>query len=251
LFLKLRIIIFARLKRFVLAAFVLAAFSCAAYSAGGKPIALEKISVNPHDKSAVLRGAKFYAKNCMVCHTMRYLRYNAIAKRAGITLDKMPLKQKEWWLDIVPPDLTLLARQRSANWIYTYLHSFYKDDTRPTGYNNLLVKEINMPNLFALTQGVQVLTKRGKELLQGANYSMPHYYNVLELIHAGSQTPAQFDQDTLDLVTFFVYAADPGHTFRIHLGVWVILFLVIFLILTIFLKRNYWKDIEKSKRRKR
>ncbi len=217
------------------------------FAAGDGVISLEDIKVNVNNKAALLKGAKFFAANCMVCHTMRYLRHDPIAKAAGITLDKMPLKQKEWWLGITPPDLTLLARQRSPDWIYTYLHSFYKDDKRPTGYNNLLVKDINMPNLFVATQGVQVLTARGITLMKEANIRKPHYYNVLELVQSGSQTPAEFDQDTLNLVTFFVYAADPDRAFRVHMGVWVILFLVIFLILAILLKKAYWQDVPKNK----
>ena len=100
---------------------------------------LDHVHVDINNKASVERGAKFFANNCMVCHTMRYLTANKIAKQAGITLDKMPLKDQQWWLGIAPPDLTLAARQRGADWLYTYMHSFYKDDARPTGYNNLLV----------------------------------------------------------------------------------------------------------------
>lgn len=114
-------------------------FPLSAWSLSGDPIALEKVKINSQDSSSLLRGAKFFAQNCMVCHTMKYLEHNALAKKAGVTLDKMPLKQKDWWLGAVPPDLTLIAAQRGADWLYTYFHSFYKDPSRPTGYNNLLL----------------------------------------------------------------------------------------------------------------
>jgi len=108
-------------------AFIFACFSLSAFAASETPIALEKVRVNVKDEAAILRGAKFYAQNCMVCHTMRYLKHNKLAKEAGITLDKMPLNQKEWVYDIVPPDLSLVARRYSPDWVYTYLHAFYKD----------------------------------------------------------------------------------------------------------------------------
>lgn len=207
-------------------------------------ISLEKISVNPNDRASVLRGAKFYAKNCMVCHTMRYLQHNKIAAEAGITLDKMPLKQKEWWLGIVPPDLTLIARQKSPPWLFTYFHSFYKDSSRPTGYNNLLEKNVNMTNVFAVFQGVQELTPKGKELLEKDVFLKPHYYTVLELVKSGSMTPTEFNQTMTDLVNFLVYASDPSKYEQQHLGIWVILFLVILAVLAYILKKMYWKDVK-------
>jgi len=208
------------------------------------PITLESVRINTSDIASLLRGAKFYAQNCMVCHTMRYISQDSIARKAGITLDKMPLKQKEWWLNIVPPDLTLIARQYSAAWLYTYLHSFYKDSARPTGYNNLLVKDINMPNPFIGMQGEQILNERGKQaLMSGKN---PHYYSVLELVKMGSMTPEQFDATTADLVNFLVYIADPERPFRLHLGIIVILFLILFFVLTYLLKKAFWRDVPRD-----
>jgi ubiquinol-cytochrome c reductase cytochrome c1 subunit len=211
------------------------------------PIALESVTVDAHNTASIFRGAQYYAKNCMVCHTMKYLTHSNIGKKAGVTLDKMPLKKKEWWLGIVPPDLTLLALRRTPAWIYTYLHSFYKDESRPTGYNNLLVKDINMPNLFVVTQGIQVLTPRGKSFLEEDRFRKPHYYNVLELVQKGNVAPEVFDNQMIDLVNFFAYAATPNASFRLHVGLWVMLFLFVFLILTILLKRIYWKNVPKNK----
>ncbi len=219
------------------------------YAGNGPPIRLEKAKINLSDRAALLRGAAFYAQNCMVCHTMRYLAHNKLAQEAGITLDKMPLKQTEWWLNIVPPDLSLIARQRSADWIYTYLVSFYKDPARPTGYNNLVAKDINMPNLFAAMQGEQVLTEHGKQLLAAGKFRKPPYYRVLESVKAGSMTPEQFDQVVSDLVNFFVYASDPSRLFRIYLGIGTMIFLIIFFVLALLLKKVYWKQVKKGGRR--
>lgn len=211
----------------------------------GSPIVLESPHVNTADKASVLRGGKFFAQNCMVCHTMKYLKHNELAEKAGVTLDKMPLENKEWWLGIVPPDLTLIARQRGAAWLYTYFHSFYKDPSRPTGYNNLLMKDVNMLNVFATYQGDQVLTEEGKETLkENQYYGKPHYYTVLKLVRSGSMTPEEFDQTTTDLVNFLVYASDPEKAKREYLGLWVLVFLFIFIVLTYFLKKAFWKDVE-------
>lgn len=226
--------------------FLLLLFIPSIYAENGPPIQLETVKINLSDKSALLRGAKFFATNCMVCHTMKYMAHNKLAQEAGITLDKMPLKDKEWWLGIVPPDMTLAARRRSADWLYTYMLSFYKDPSQPTGYNNLLAKDINMPNVFVGMQGEQVLTPYGENLLAHPGFRKPRYHAVLELISTGSMTTAQFDQTMTDLVNFLVYAADPGRHQRIEIGIWVVVFLVIFFVLTWFLKKVYWKNVSRK-----
>ena len=221
-------------------------FSIAVCADNGPAIKLESVHINVKDRAALLRGARFYAKNCMVCHTMKYLQHDKLAQEAGITLDKMPLKEQEWYLGIVPPDLTLAARRRSADWLYTYMLSFYRDPSRPTGYNNLLAKEVNMPNILLPFQGEQVLTVHGKALLARPGFSKPRYYSVLELVRSGSLSPEQFDQRMTDLVNFFVYASDPGSIHRIYLGVWVALFLLLFFIIAFALKKVYWKSVPRK-----
>jgi ubiquinol-cytochrome c reductase cytochrome c1 subunit len=215
-----------------------------AFAQTASEVALEPVRVNVHDQASVLRGAQFFAKNCMVCHTMKYLEYNSIAEQAGITLDKMPLKQKEWWLNVVPPDLTLIARQHSPAWLYTYFHSFYKDSSRPTGYNNLVKPDVNMMNIFAAYQGEQVLLPKEEAMKNISQLASSHYYSVLALVKAGSMTPAEFDATTTDLVNFLVYAADPTKIEREKLGVWVLLFLALFIILAYFLKKSFWDDVD-------
>jgi len=211
---------------------------CAAHSEGPE-IALEKVIINTQDKASIARGAKFFAGNCMVCHSVKYLEHNNIAQKAGITLDKMPLKNQNWWLGVVPPDLTLVARERSADWIYTYLHAFYKDPSRPTGYNNLLVPNVNMMNVLSGFQGDQVLIKP-----ESVSLSKPHYYTLLKLVRAGSMSPQEFDRTTADLVNFLVYASDPGKTQRENIGIWVLLFLVLLFVMAYILKNMYWKDVK-------
>src|SRR5689334_8387127 len=101
------------------------------------PIALEKAPINTSDIESIKRGAKFFSTVCMACHTAIYLRYNKLAKESGVTYERMPVNVKQWPFDITPPDLSLEANYRGLDWIYTYLHSFYVDPSRPTGFNNL------------------------------------------------------------------------------------------------------------------
>lgn len=208
------------------------------------PIKLEHAHINIHNKASIQRGAKFFAETCLVCHTLKYVQHDNIAKEAGITLDKMPLKNKQWWLNIVPPDLSLIATEKGADYLYTYFHSFYKDPKRPTGFNNLIQKDVNMTNIFYPYQGEQVLTEK-KQLKVSPLRKMhkPSYYTVLTLIHAGSMTPAEFDRTTTDLVNFLVYVSEPNRAYRESLGWWVLGFLAVLALLAYFLYKEYWKDV--------
>jgi len=227
---------------------ILTSFISSAFANGGEvPIKLEHVKIDVQDKASLLRGAKFYANNCMACHTMKYLQHNKIAQQAGITLDKMPLKVKEWWLGIVPPDLTLIVNQEGADWVYTYLHSFYKDSSRPTGYNNILVKNVNMMNILAPYQGQQELTAFGKRWLAKKHYHLltrkPPYYRVLIRVQSGSMSQEQYDKTMTDLVNFLTYAGEPNRVQREHLGFWVLLFLAVLFVFAYLLKKSYWKDV--------
>jgi len=208
-------------------------------------IALEKVHINLRDKHSIERGAKFFATNCMACHTLVYLRYNKIAHQAGITYEKMPINVKSWPYGITPPDLSLEANVRGVDWIYTYLHSFYVDPARPTGVNNLLVPNTAMGGILAAYQGQQILASdtRQSRLIFGHE---PQWYDKLELKSSGSMTPQEFDSAITDVVNFLAYAADPYHNEQIKIGYWVIGFLFILFVLAYFLKKAYWKDIHKK-----
>jgi len=175
---------------------ILLLFPMMAWATGnGQAIVLETIKANPADTASVMRGAKFFAQNCMVCHTMKYLAHNKLAQKAGITLDKMPLKNKEWFLNIAPPDLSVIATVKGADWLYTYFHSFYKDASRPTGYNNLLEKNVVMMNIFMTMQGEQeLITKPHKYAKPVFGNPKLHYYTVLKLVKAGSMSPEEFNE---------------------------------------------------------
>lgn len=204
---------------------------------------LSNVKVDPNDIASIERGAKFFAANCMSCHTMVYLKYDEIAKKAGITYDKMPVNVKEWPYGVTPPDLSLEADVRGPDWIYTYLHSFYKDAKRPTGANNLLVPNTAMPNIVGTYQGEQ-------EKLEEPVISMfgtYHYYDALKLTRPGMMSADDFDSTIRDVVNFLDYAAEPFKAEQQRIGVWVLCFLVFLGIMFYLLKREYWKDIKKHK----
>lgn len=203
-------------------------------------IDLEDLSFSASNKASVQRGAKFFAANCMSCHTLKYLRYNKLAQDNGILYSKMPINTK-WPQDAIPPDLSLEADIHPPAWIYTYLHSFYVDTTSKTGYNNLLVTNSKMPDILAPYQGQQVLATDLKQ-----STTLTHefeWYDVLTLQSQGSMTPADFDATVKDVVNFLMYAAEPYHMQQVKIGKWVIVYLLILFVFVYLLKREYWKDI--------
>lgn len=204
-------------------------------------LVLAKAPINRFDTASIKRGATFFANNCLSCHTLIYLRYDKIAKEAGITYEKMPTKIENWPYGVKPPDLSLEADIRGVDWIYTYLHSFYVDPTRPTGVNNLLVPNTAMANMVGAYQGEQ-------KLLSGMPKStLLHqwqWYDVLELTHQGSMAPAQFDSTIADLVNFLAYAAEPFYIKQHRIGLWVLGFLIVLFVFMFLLKREYWKDVK-------
>jgi ubiquinol-cytochrome c reductase cytochrome c1 subunit len=206
---------------------------------------LQKAPIDRDDLESIKRGAKFFATNCLSCHTMVYLRYDKIANDAGITYDRMPTQVKAWPFGITPPDMSLETDVRGVDWVYTYLHSFYQDATRPTGSNNLLVPNTAMPGIISIYQGTQVLVMH-----PAADYlGRSQWYDYLKLVKQGSMSPEEFDQAMTDVVNFLAYAAEPFHSEQRQLGWWVLGFLSVMIVLTVLLKREYWKDVKKNKRK--
>lgn len=228
-----------------LLAILLVICSCQLFAENVMPegLVLAHAPIDPTDIASIKRGAKFFATNCIACHTLIYLKYDKLAQESGITYEKMPVNVKTWPQGVKPPDLSLEADVRGVDWIYTYLHSFYQDPSRPTGVNNLLLPNAAMPDIVAPYQGEQVLVAHPMpDLLNHFQY-----YDLLKMTKQGSETPEAFDQDMTDLVNFLYYAAEPFHTEQHHLGWWVLGFLVILFPLTYMLKKEYWKDVKKHK----
>lgn len=209
------------------------------------PVALETAPIEQDNKASIQRGAQWFSKVCMACHTLIYLRYDPIAKAAGITLSRMPLNVTTWPNGIKPPDLSLEADVRGIDWIYTYLHSFYIDPKTVTGFNNLVFPNTGMPDILAPFQGLQVLAKDIPQD-QGQLSHPLQWYDVVELQKQGTMAPAEFDQMVADVVNFLAYAANPDREQQHSLGKWVIGFLFIGFVLCYLLKKEYWKDVHKK-----
>lgn len=230
------------MKRYLLLALAFfSVMSTPVFAEDAAHIALSKAPVNTSDLESVKRGAKFFAANCMSCHTMVYLRYDKLAQENGVLYDKMPVNVKTWPNGVVPPDLSLEVDVRGADWIYTYLHSFYQDTNRPSGVNNLLVLNTAMPGIITAFQGIQTRIEGQPTIFHDL-----HWYDLLVLQKPGSLTADQFDAAMRDLLNFLSYAAHPYEAEQHYLGWWVLGFLFIFLIFAYYLKKEYWKDIKKK-----
>lgn len=230
------------MKRYLLTLLVLL-FPCIVFAEGEVSMALSNASIDTSDMESIKRGAKFFAANCMSCHTLIYMRYNKLAQDAGVTYEKMPVNVKSWPYGVTPPDLSLTADYRGVDWIYTYLHSFYQDSARPTGVNNLLVPNTAMPGIITVFQGTQT---KLEGVIPAALFHSQSWYDMVVLQKKGTMTPEQFDATVKDIVSFLAYSAAPYQVEQHWIGWWVLGFLVILFILAYMLKQDYWKDIKKK-----
>lgn len=213
---------------------------------------LDKAPYDLNDKASLQRGAKTFVNYCLSCHSASYMRYNRMqdigltndqikdnlmfaAEKVGETMDvAMRKTDAKKWFGATPPDLTVIARSRGADWLYSYLRGFYRDDTRPTGWNNTVFDKVGMPHVLFALQGEQELhvEKHGE-----------HETKHLVLAKEGTQTAPEYDATVADLVNFLVYMGEPAQQTRMHLGVYVLLFLAFFFIVAFYLKKEFWKDI--------
>lgn len=229
---------------------VLAAPLAAVANEGG--VHLDKAPYDLNDKASLQRGAKTFVNYCLSCHGASYMRYNRLqdigltdaqikenlmfaADKVGETMNvAMRSKEAKVWFGSAPPDLTVIARSRGADWLYSYLRSFYRDDSRPTGWNNLVFDKVGMPHVLYALQGEQELQveKHGEHETQHLVLSKP-----------GTLTAPEYDATVADLVNYLVFMGEPAQQTRMHLGVFVLLFLGILFVVSYYLKKEFWKDI--------
>lgn len=231
------------MKKFIL---VLLAMVPMLSLASGPSVHLDKANNDLTDKESLKRGFKSYTNYCLGCHTLKYQRYNRTFADLGITdadgaanymytgekigdhiTNAMPAKEAAKWFGSAPPDLTLEARLRSPDWIYTYLRSFYVDPNRPFGTNNKIFKDVGMPHVLQGLQGVHSVDEHG---------------NLLPAT-GGSMSEQEYDAFVRDLTNFLEYVGEPSKLERERMGFWVIGFLVILFIFSYLLKKEYWKDV--------
>ncbi|MEW5757009.1 MAG: cytochrome c1 [Pseudomonadota bacterium] len=220
--------------------------------AAGGGVALDHLEIDLSDQESMRNGAKVFMTYCLNCHSAKYQRYNRMAEDIGMSLEELkPLmfitdkvgdtmsvaidhKQAKKWFGTLPPDLSLVARSRGPDWLYTYMRSFYRDDSRPFGVNNLVFKDVGMPHALIDLQGLAEPVYKDETKKE---------ISRLEIKTAGTLTAEQYDDLVSDLVHFLVYVGEPAKLERYSLGVKVILFLVVLTILLYLVKREYWRDV--------
>jgi ubiquinol-cytochrome c reductase cytochrome c1 subunit len=219
--------------------------------AAGTELHLDKAPDRSRDNAALQNGAKLFINYCLNCHSASYFRYNRLtdiglteaqikdnllfaSDKIGETMTiAMRRAEAKQWFGAAPPDLTVIARARASefgsggDWLYTYLRGFYRDDARPTGWNNTIFPNVGMPHVLWQLQGEQVMSADNK----------------LSLAKPGLIKPEEFDVMVGDLVGFLTHMGEPIANFRKQLGVVVLIFLAILFVFSYALKREYWKDI--------
>lgn len=216
-------------------------------------VKLDSADIDISDQASLLRGAKYFVTNCLGCHSIKHMRYLRIAKDmevdekvilndiapegAGIydqIHSAMNKHDAEKWFGTQPPDLSLIARSRGQDWLYSYLKSYYLDPKRPFGVNNMVFPDTAMPNPFWQLQGEQHATVR--KTIYGEHIELVQH-------EPGTMTEKEFDVMVNDLVNFLVYVGEPVQLERQEMGKYVLFFLLIFFVIGYLLKKEYWKDI--------
>jgi ubiquinol-cytochrome c reductase cytochrome c1 subunit len=231
----------------------------------GYPLAEANADVS--NLASLQRGARNFVNYCQGCHSAKYMRYSQIASDLALTEDDvkanlmftgtriydtmesvMPPAKARQWFGNAPPDLSLIVRSRGADYVYTYLRSFYADPARPTGVNNAVLPGTAMPHVLAPLQGVQharfgpAHDEAGKPMVDPSGKPLM-VLTALEPGEPGDMPAAAFDSFVRDTVAFLEYVAEPHKAKRLSLGVWVVLFLLMFAAFCWFLYKEYWKDV--------
>jgi ubiquinol-cytochrome c reductase cytochrome c1 subunit len=219
---------------------------------------LDKANIDPDNQQSLQRGARLFVNYCLSCHAAGLMRYERMGQDLGIselqvaenlmftggkigdlmTVATDPEDAVEWF-GTVPPDLSVIARARGVDWLYTYLRSFYLDPSRVTGVNNLVFPDVGMPDVLWELQGWQKPVITTVKDTDGTE----HKVIDLELVKPGLMNPKEFDRAVRDLVNFLDYMAEPGKHDRQALGIKVILFLLVFLVVAYLMKKEFWKDV--------
>ena len=218
-----------------------------------------KADVDVTDKASLQRGARIFVNYCMGCHSAAYMRYNRIGADLGIEesilqsnlmfgTDKsgdtmtiaMQKEDAEKFFGTAAPDLSVIARSRGADWLFTYFMTFYRDDSRPFGVNNLAFKDVAMPHVLWELQGIQ---KPVFKMVEKEDGTQREVIDHLELETPGTLDSDEYQNTVNDLVNFLVYVGEPAQIQRKKTGVVVILYLLVLLVIVYMLKQEYWKDI--------
>jgi len=252
------------MKKIILSLLMALGLAGAVHAAGGDTIAWDKAPDKLNDLPSLQNGARLFVNYCLNCHSAAYMRYNRLqdiglteqqikdnllftTDRVGDTMEaNVDPKQAKDWFGAAPPDLTLIARSRAghggsgADYLYTYMRTFYKEDTKATGWNNLVFPSVGMPHVLWELQGerqpvFETIDENGHET---------KVFKGWKQVSPGTMTPQQYDQAMADLVGFLQWMGEPAQNQRVRVGVWVLLFLAGFTLIAWRLNAAYWKDIK-------
>ena len=230
---------------------------------------LDRVQIDVKNKESLQRGAKTYMNYCSGCHALKHVRYDSLAKGLGfvddsgkVIVDKMkkelmftgdkivsPIEtaitkeDARKWFGVVPPDLSLVSRSRGADWLYTFMNSFYEDKNRPWGVNNVVFPDVAMPHVLLDLHGEQKVATRIIQVEKNGKLVKDEIIDHLTLEKEGKLNVREYERLVTDLVNFLTYVGEPVQQERKSLGVWVLLFLGVFFVFTILLKKEYWKNI--------
>ena len=221
---------------------------------GGYP--LDRSPHDPRDLVSMQAGARTFVNYCLGCHGMQYMRYQGLTElglneaqvrdNLMFTADKigepmrgtMNTKDAKQWFGVAPPDLSVIARSRGADWLYTYLRTFYRDPKRNTGWNNAVFPNVGMPHALWMLQG-----ERGLEVVAPKEGHGHVEYRWSE-ITKGAQSATEYDTTVRDLVNFLVYAGEPHAASRKAIGVVTLFVLGVLFIFAYLVKKEFWKDVK-------
>jgi len=244
------------MRRIRVLLFFLCLISLTAFASGSK-VTLDQAPIRTTDILSLQRGVQIFVNYCLTCHSADYMRYNRLRdlelsekqiidnliftgqKPGDLMTIAMQKKEAKRWFGVVPPDLSVIARSRGADWLYTYLRKFYRDESTPTGWNNLVYDKVAMPHVLYQLQGEQLLKVETIDDGHGGKREV----RKLELSKPGSLTKTEYDMYVADLVNYLVYLGEPAAAYRVHLGIIVMLFLFGMLGLTYALKHDFWREV--------
>jgi ubiquinol-cytochrome c reductase cytochrome c1 subunit len=220
------------------------------------------------DMAALQHGAKLFVNYCLNCHAAAFMRYNRLGDlglseaqiksnllfagdKVGETMKvSMDPRQAKDWFGATPPDLTVIARSRAdaskgsgADYLYTYMRTFYRDESKATGWNNLAFPSVAMPHVMWELQG-QRAAKFAEEPDPHDHSKTVHVFKGFEQLSPGTLSPAQYDEAVADLVAYLQWMGEPAQGQRFRLGVLVLLFLSVFTLFAWRLNASYWKDVK-------
>jgi len=252
------------MKKLILTLLLALGVAAGAQAAGGDEIHWDKAPGSTNDLPSLQNGAKLFVNYCLNCHSAAYMRFNRLqdigiseqqikdnllfvgAKVGDTMTSPIDPKEAKEWFGAVPPDLTLIARSRAghggtgADYLYTYMRSFYRDPSKPTGWNNLVFPNVGMPHVLWELQGER--EPQFDKLLEHGHVT--EVFKGWKQVAPGTLTPLQYDKATADLVGYLSWMAEPAQNHRVRVGAWVLLFLLVLTVIVWRLNAAFWKDVK-------